>query len=314
MAESEAKEIKLKNFVYADWNVILSLYSQLNEGISEYTMSERSKEMEAGLEASGGLPFLKGKGYAGGSTADVETEKFLRHHDLYNQLERDLLDYRLVTVVTPDYDFSKWGDFKDSDYLFIRPQLIRFANYSEMLSLFQTSLPYIQGKQDNTRRDELTQELSELKSRHAEPTRQQAIKKELAGLDAESNQGLTEESLDIIAEFLGTRFKVMPNKNNNDKYFVCNCDPSLFTGSLDFLKNQFGLSVEGPWVVFGQVNVPVLDSTDFTVTENQLDSIFDQFFTATQGEMFNFSGVTYPAISVSPICIYRETTGLISKP
>lgn len=313
MSKEDKNEIKLKNFVYADWNVILSLYSQLNEGISEYTMSERSKELEAGVEAKGGVPFLKGGGYAGGSTTDVETEKFLRHHDLYNRLEKDLLDYHLVTVVSPEYDVSKWGDFKDSDYLFIRPQLIRYANYREMLSLFQTSLPLVQSMQNNTRREELMQELAELKSRHSEPTRQQAIQKELAGLDSETNQDVTEEGLNIIAEFLGIRFKVMPNKNHNDKYFVCNCDPSLFTGSLDFLKNQFGLSVEGPWVVFGQVNVPVLDSTDFLANENQLDGIFDQFFTATQGEFSSLSGVAYPAISVTPICIYRETTEVIGK-
>lgn len=315
MSKPDEKEIKLKNFVYADWNVILSLYSQLNEGISEYKVSEKSKELEAGVEAKGGIPFVKAGGHAGVSTTDVETEKVLRHHDLYNQLEMDLLDYHLVTLVTPDYDASKWDDFKDSDYLFIRPQLIRYANYKEMMALFQTSLPVVLEVQKQTKRSGLELELQMLKAKNADSTRQQAIRRELNEIDSKPVEELMmEEGLQLVAEFLGIRFKVMPNKDNNDKYFVCNCDPTLFTGSLDFLKNQFGLSVEGPWVVFGQVNVPTLDSTDFVAPENQMDGIFDQFFTSTQGELLSFSGVQYPAISVTPICIYRETTEVIQKP
>lgn len=314
MSKAEEKEIKLKNFVYADWNVITSLYSQINEGISEYTLSEKSKEMEAGVEAKGGVPFLKGGGYAGGSITDVETEKILRHHDLYNRLEKDLLEHHLVTVVTPSNDLSKWDAYKDSDYLFIRPDLIRYVNYRDMMALFQTSLPVVLELQKQTKQSGLELELQMLKARSESPTRQQAIKKELDELVSKPSEELiVEESLQLVAEFLGIRFKVMPNKNHNDKYFVCNCDPTLFTGSLEFLKNQFGLSVEGPWVVFGQVNVPTLDSTDFVAPENQLDTVFDQFFMSTQEQILSFSGVQYPAISLTPICIYRETTQIIRE-
>jgi len=315
LSKKDNKEIRLKNFVYADWNVILSLYSQLYEGVSEYTMAERSKGREAGVEAKGGLPFLKGGGHAELSTTDTETEKVLRHHDLYNHLEENLLEFGHSKYVSSDFDFSKWADFKDSDFLLVRPELIRFTNYKEMLALFQNSLPLITGMQKNaneTTRQELVDELRELKKRHANITRQQEIKKELEQLDSITSD-MTEEGLDLVAEFLGIRLKVLPNKAFNDKYFVCNCDPSLFTSSLDFLKNQYGVDIEGPWVVFGQVNVPVLDSAGFATSGNKLDDIFEQFFTQTQGEFFSLSGVAYPVVSLNPICIYRETTESLNK-
>lgn len=93
-------------------------------------MSEKSKGREAGLEAKGGLPFFKGGGHADLTTMDVETEKVVRYHDLYVFLEEGLLEYGYAKEVTPEFDFDNWSFdfFRDSDFLLIRPELLRFTN------------------------------------------------------------------------------------------------------------------------------------------------------------------------------------------
>jgi len=306
----DSQEIRLKNFLYADWNVVLSLYSQLFEGVSEYKLSEKSKGKEAGIEAKGGIPLFKAGGHAELSATDTETEKVLRHHDLYNQLEEGLLRFGLAKSIEPDFDVSNWSDFQDSDLLLVRPQLIRFTNYKDMLALFQNSMPFFLTMQKNQQVSELEQELQDLKERNENPIRQQAIRKAIKQVETETPD-ITAEGLDFIAEFLGLRLKVLPNKENNGNYFVCSCDPNLFTGSLDFIKNQYGVNIEGPWTVLGQVNVPVLEAFEFNSSGSQLDDLLDGFFIQTQQEFFNLSGVAYPAISLNPICIYRETVNSV---
>lgn len=179
-----------------------------------------------------------------------------------------------------------------------------------MLALIKNSLPLIQDTQKADRK-ELEAELKSLKSRHENPLRQQQIKRELSA--SETGIDTSEEGLDFIAEFMGIRLKVLPNRAMPDRVFVCNCDPSLFLGSLDFLKQQYGANIEGPWVVLGQVNVPVLGDTTLIPIGNQLDQIFEELFIPTENEFLKLSGVSFPAISFNPICVYRETAQTETK-
>ena len=148
----------LRDFVYLDWERVRSLAAQLFQGVPETSTREHGSSLAVEGRVEGGVLNLL-KGQAGVDyryfRADNETRSF--HHHVYNQVEDQLDQAKLITKVDSDFDFDGWTRymFRDGQFVLVTgivrlmdfgwvsammealPKLMRAVHHSEDLSLKQ---------------------------------------------------------------------------------------------------------------------------------------------------------------------------------
>lgn len=103
------------------------------------------------------------------------------------------------------------------------------------------------------------------------------------------------------------RIKVVANKEHKEKVFVGAGDLDSFHDTASSLTQKYGYEVDANWIVMGQVNISAVSEEPVPMPiGNDMEDMFEQVALMVSGLNRIATAVKYPAISFTPISIYRE--------
>lgn len=290
----------LRDFIYLDFERVRSYAAQLLEGVPD--KQEVGSSHEAGGEASaeaGLFNLMKAQGGADYRYQRSSTETRSLHHQVYVLFEDALEERGYLRTVDATYNYEDWDpdNFVDGEFVKVYGE-VRLVNYTKTFVQMQ-ALPKLAGdvaavlKSGNPKSGvnedarEMTKVTSELKQL---PIKQMAaVAQQLYGDN----------------EF---RVKVRPTGAPNE-YVLAG------TGRTDGLIEAgaaVGPMVRSPigveWVVVGQLTLPDQEgsTTDVMATGNEMEDALEGMATTLDGIGKLGSSVAFPALSITPIAVYRE--------
>jgi len=226
---------------------------------------------------------------------------------LYAQVEEALLAAGRVTTLGPDFPYEQqWspetlrdgqfvltsGIFRIIDYdntsqfLAAAPDLMKSAfHMANWLAAKGGNLSFNQKKALEEQKADQARQISDLK----------ALK------------------LDQFAEFVkqvfgaGVRLRVIPSAEYPSVLMVGSAEREHFRQSPAGLAEKYGYIIDAGWQMLGQLNVPKVQHESVSMPSG--NSILDNFESMTMhvNSIFRVAHApVFPAVSVTPICIYRN--------
>ena len=303
----EQPNISIRDFIYLDWDRVRSIAAQLFQGLPQEISSGTSDESRTGGSIEAGmLPFFRAK-----SEGDLryfrhsnETRSF--HHHIYSLLEEDLLKKEMVTKIDSKSEPSTWtiDSFIDGQFILVNG-LIRLIDYN-YISRWLTNVPKFLSTIQYY-------ELNALKSQgRTDQAFQQIIKDKKREHDLLLQQiknFRVDEMNNIVKELFGgtIRMKIVPNRKNPQNIFIGSGNPEYFNDKAEFLSQKYGYEIDANWTVFGQINISKnTDNTRLSLpTGNAMEDSMEQLFLALNDISRIAGAITFPAVSFTPITIYR---------
>ena len=100
--------------------------------------------------------------------------------------------------------------------------------------------------------------------------------------------------------------KVIPSRDNADNLFVGEISKENLHDTIVGLGRKYGYQIDAGWVAVGQVNMPRGSGEEVkALTGNELLDAFEQLALVMNGVLRVAGTVQFPAISFTPISIYR---------
>lgn len=307
MIETEPKtEALLRDFVYLDWERVRSLTAQLLGGVPQDATKGSSHDVGASGEVRGGIPaVLNGRGKGDYRYYRTQNETRSLHHHVYSLFEKRLRDRAAVTEVDTDFDFDGWTEDRFHDGQFVRVTgLVRLMDYG-WISMMMEALPGMMRAAHHASNIGLKQERNEGRITRKQFEDQQQIQQaELQELKDLKLEKFTE----LIRQLYGdaVRVKVVPDPEQLSKTFVGSADLACFHDSAASLAQKYGYGIDAGWVVLGQVNRSTVESKPTPIpTGNEMEDAFESVALSINDIFRVASATTFPAISFTPISVYR---------
>lgn len=296
----------LRDFVYLDWERVRSLSAQLLGGVPQDATRESGHNVGAKGEVRGGIPaVLNGRG--GGDYRYFRTQNETRslHHHVYSVFEDRLRDRGAVTEVNADFDFARWTEDAFRDGQFVRVTgLVRLMDFG-WISTMMEALPSMMRAAHHAANIGLKQERDEgLITKKEFEAEQQDQQKQLNELKALKPEKITE----LVRRLYGdaVRVKVVPDPDTPSHVFVGSADLACFHDSAASLAQKYGYGIDAGWVVLGQVNGSTSESKPTPIpTGNEMEDAFESLALNINSLFHVASATTFPAISFTPISVYR---------
>jgi hypothetical protein len=117
-----------------------------------------------------------------------------------------------------------------------------------------------------------------------------------------------EELGDVIRQLYGdvVRVKVRPSKEHPNAVLVGSAYSKNFYDSPGAMSQKYGVDVDSGWTVVGQLNIPHLAGGSQPIpTGNQMEDSFEQIAVLMNNAFRMANSPAFPAISFTPIAIYR---------
>jgi hypothetical protein len=128
--------------------------------------------------------------------------------------------------------------------------------------------------------------------------------KELSGLKELKIEQLAELVRSLYGDVV--RVKLLPSKQNPDKMFVGSAPIGNFYDKAASLGQKYGYEIDAGWVALGQVNMSAgSDAPRPMPTGNQMEDRLEEVALSANALMRIASSVQFPAVSFTPISIYR---------
>ena len=298
------KEITvIRDFVYLDWERVRSMAAQLFRGIPEARSEGGSREADAKGELEGNaLWLLKGKFGADYRYLRTENETRSFHYYVYSLVEDKLIDDKSLIVINENFDFGQWSPsfFKDGQFVRVNG-LVRFMDY-DWISMMLDALPQMY-------KTVIHMESVGLKYAQASPLETALKKKQHQDRHNEMKALKLNEITTFIRQMYGdtVRIKVVGKKKHKENVFVGVGDPDSFHDTVSSLTQKYGYEVDANWTVMGQVNISMVSEEPVPIPiGNDMEDMFEQMALMVSGLNRIATAVKFPAISFTPISIYRE--------
>jgi hypothetical protein len=165
------------------------------------------------------------------------------------------------------------------------PSMMRAAHHAESLAL----------KQD---RDEGRLTRKELEAK------QQERQKHLNELKALKLEKMT----DLVRRLYGkaVRVKVVPDPERPANVFVGSADLACFHDSAASLAQKYGYEIDAGWMVLGQINRSTVTAKAMSIPiGNEMEDAFEAMALSINDIVRVASATRFPAVSFTPISIYR---------
>ena len=293
----ESNEI-LRDFIYLDWEKVRSIAAQILQGMPEGKRVESGQERT--IQGDIGANFAIIKANVGSDIRYFNSEYETRslHHYVYSLVEETLKEKEYVLNIDSNFDLRTWTPEFFSDGQFVKiTGIIRVLDYNWMQKwigdlgrIFQTVQHY---------------ELMSIKDKETAS----AKRKEYERSNKEINNLKPNEMQDLIKKLYGDiiRIKVIPNINAPKYLFVGSGSPDLFTEDAASLSQKYGSDINANWSVFGQLNISKeipRRVMNFPVG-NQIEDGIESMIIALNEVQKTATHFSFPAISFTPISIYR---------
>ncbi|MGN6366934.1 MAG: hypothetical protein ACTHN5_01605 [Phycisphaerae bacterium] len=283
----------LRDLLYLDWERIRGLAAQLDGGT---LLSGKSGDLSilTQPEADRDHRFYKHQ---------HETRSL--HTAVFNTVEKALRDKNAITDITDSYDYAGWspGLFHDGQ-LVLTTGLVRLLDYPWLASVMETMPRMLKVTQ--------RAELSALKQQREQHklTQQELdakVKEHQAQLK-DLEQWKMEELTEVVRELYGqtVRIKIVPAGSQRGEMFVGSCHPHGFTESAAVLSQKYGCDVDAKWQILGLMNVAGETNTPPMPTGNAVEDMFERLALAVNRIHRVASAPIFPAMSITPLAIYRE--------
>ena len=229
------------------------------------------------------------------------------HDDIYNKVEKVLIDTECLARIPENYDcdsddLSLRETLSDNWYVLITGK-VNINDYNRMRDLF-------------TNFDDLVTFIAKCKvsslpagtSKKEKEERVRAIKKDLVP-DNDIIQGMPS----FLNNFYKDRIviKTFPFQDNSEIRFCGNINPIYLREDISSIIYKYGTAPVANWHIFGQIaSIPPADRSNLSISiqGGSIDSAIHSIFNAVREIETQAQSVAYPEIAITPIAIYREVT------
>lgn len=300
----------IRDFIYLDAERVRSFSAQFFGGVPSERTTLREHQTGGEGSASGKVPFI----------ADVSGA--VNYHYLRSQAEtRSLHDHLFAEFfdrLVSDHKIrdlgaipeNQWQDslFKDGAFFHVRCP-VKIVDYKANVALLE-AMPDLQGLVDKV-------------AGTPAPAPQPTMQKSRAGSGRGPSQSGTSQTQQLqklrpqikamsslMTQFYGDliRLKVFPYAGNGAKILIGSADREAFRYPPASLTALYGAVIDAGWICVVQVNkgaaheVGALVSSSGNLFEDSFEQLVDQF----TGISSMTQGITFPAVAVTPIAIFRE--------
>lgn len=296
-----AMNTNLKDFIYLDIDRVRSFVAQLYRGLPESFEETKGDESGVKSETEFSVPGLAKAGISGNILFQKSaTETRSAHHYLYSLLEQRLKELKKIIQIPSEFGLEKWQDtnFEDGAFVLVKGkvQIIDHRNLMQQSRMIPRLIDYIEKNQNQKLREQKQQ---------GKITSQQYEQQLKEG----KSQYPPKEELEQITQFIDDfyagkpRLKVFPFTDNTDMYFVGNTLHEHFLAAQS-VPTFDSLSGE-KWVVMGMINKPTQITTNPTPSPTNIEGMIEKVISAFQDLNKLILPAQFPAVSITPISIYR---------
>lgn len=286
----------IRDFIYLDIERIRSYVSQVYGGL----IVERTSTLEHGHTVQGSMTATLPLAFKANADlskyilkSDAETKSL--HDQIFDQFYQALLLTKSLRHIT-DADSDNWDKtiFNDGTFLSVKA-VITITDYRYVSN-------FAKGFQETT---------SMLSRTIAASSNIQQKKQVIADLK-ESQKIPTKDIAGIIDKFYEDVVSIdfFPFREDTEKIFVGSAERDLFRRSLKDLLTCYGPTIDAGWNAVLQVNRGEYPKNKILVghTGSAMDIAIKQVISAISGVLQTAQTIDFPAVSVIPIAIFRDTS------
>jgi hypothetical protein len=259
--------VRLHDLIYLDWERVRALAGQL-EGVG-----------------------------AAGDGRSGQTAAFAR-------LEAALRGANKLIDVGPDFDYAQWAreNFRDGQFVSVTG-LIRVLDYPWLASVMETMPRMLK----ITQRAELSALKQKRDAHQITQTELDAKVKEHQAQLKDLENWKMEELTEVVRELFGqsVRIKVLPYGSKGGEMLVGSCLPGHFFDPPALLSQNYGCDINAAWTVVGVLNTAPPAPAPPLPTGNAVEDMFERLALAVNRIHRVASAPDFPAMSVTPLAIYR---------
>ena len=317
------KSVQLKDFIYIDVPRMESFLAQLQRGLVKETVESASGQKGVEAKLAGGIPWLQAELVGSGGITRVQKTSKILHDYLYTVLEKELGDQVIETAETFSPEDWRSGVVhrqlgeRQTDFVKIKGR-VRILDFASMGLQLETIAKMMESfSQVQTASSKAKQAKPSSAKRGQQSRRKSSKTKE----DKEDDEMI--QLIALIKEFYGDLIilKVYPIPGNDVYCFIGALDKSYLQDERAQMLLKFGTSPSVDWTVLAQValvpqetqqvqglqfpDLPQLSPDQFTDFSEMIMAILEIIGTAFAQTGFTMS-VKYPAISITPLAVYRS--------
>lgn len=309
----------IRDFVYLDIERIRSFVAQVSGGLTSERTNQAQHQTGGQGQVQGSLPFIaQASGSADYHYLRSQSETKSLHDHIFAEFLSALKAGKHITNLS-DKGEAHWvnSSFRDSEFILTKG-LLKIVDYQSIIASTQ-NLPTLMetlSKLAALAPDINTQQtpsstVTKGNPKHSKGNMPQSEQeKDLQKLKNQIRNLPVKEITSLVNQFYGdlVRIKIFPFQHSPEKLFVGTADRTLFRSAPNMLMNLYGSVVDAGWIYVLQINKGVYHKPNLLVSQTgnamedgleQIADVFSELASLTQG-------VTFPAIAVTPIAIYRE--------
>ena len=221
------------------------------------------------------------------------------------RLEPALVARGNVAQIDSQFDFSKWTPDAFADGQFVRATgALRMLDFA-WLSAALGGLPAVLKKMSKLVMEALR---NSDEGRRMSKTELQRRSQENQVAISRVEEMKADELGEVVSKLYGdvVRIKVRPSPAEPNAVLVGSAYARHFYDSPAALSQKYGVEVDAGWTVLGQLNVPSATPQAHPIpTGNRMEDSFEQIALLMNNAFHLSSAPTFPAVSFTPIVIYR---------
>ena len=237
-----------------------------------------------------------------------EKSDAVAHEQLFNRVEPALLGGSDALKIDAGFDYSRWTaeNFHDGQFV-LASGTFRLLDFS-WLALALNGLPAVLRKMSKIEMAALKN--SEQGRRMSKSALQQRSLENQSAI-AKVEEFKIDELSDVVQKLYAdvVRVKVRPSRENPGAVLVGSAYVQNFYDSPAALSQKYGVEIDAGWSVVGQLNVSSKSDPPQPIpTGNQMEDAFEQIALLMNNAFKLANAPVFPAVSMTPIAIYRTAT------
>lgn len=286
----------IRDFIYLDIERIRSYISQVYGGLTV----ERTSKLEHGNTVQGSMTATLPLAFNAKADlskyllkSDAETKSL--HDQIFDQFYQALLLTKSLRHIT-DSSSDTWDKTIFNDGTFLSVKAVMTITDYKYVSNFAKRF----------------QEITSMLARTTSASSNMQQKKQAIANQKEIEKIPTKDIAGIVDEFYGdvVRIDFFPFREDTEKIFVGSAERDLFRRSLKDLLTCYGPTIDAGWNAVLQVNRGEYPKNKILAghTGNAMDIAIKQVVSAISEVLQTAQAIDFPAVSVTPIAIFRETS------
>ena len=223
------------------------------------------------------------------------------------QVEPALVARGNVAQIDAQFDFAKWTEGAFSDGQFVRATgIVRLLDYA-WLSSALAGLPAVLRKMSKLEMEALR---NSDEGKRMSKTELQRRSQENQVAISRVEEMKADELGEVVSRLYGdvVRIKLRPSPQEPNAVLIGSAYAGHFYDSPAALSQKYGVEIDAGWTVLGQLNVPNPFQQAMPIpTGNRMEDSFEQIALLMNNAFRLSSAPAFPAVSFTPIMIYRTS-------